>query len=252
MRKLFKSANASFTSNQLFKQLTKGKHLELPTQKTTLQTDYNKYKYLIYGNPKVGKSTFASKFDQAIFVATEPGHNFLEIFKVDVKTWNDFREFAKAITTKPHPYKTIVVDTVDNLYKMCEQSVLDANKVQHASDLPFGKGFILIKDEFMKVINYLGNSGFGFVFISHAKEKELKTKTTTWTTMTTSLNNQAESFICGLCDFIFYCYLNDKGERLMKTKSEKYINAGSRGFDLPSPMPMDYEQLMKHFKGEKK
>lgn len=221
--------------------------MELPTTKTTIQNDYSKYKYLMYAVPKVGKSTFASKFPNAIFVATEPGHSFLEVFKVDVKNWAEFRDFAKSITTQSHSYKTIVIDTVDNLYKMCEQSILDQHKVAHASDLPYGKGFNLIKDEFAKVIGYLGNSGFGFIFISHAKEKELKTKTTSWTIMSTSLNNQAESFICGLCDFIFYCYINEKGERLMKTKAEKYVNAGSRGFDLPSPMPMSYDSLLKCF-----
>jgi hypothetical protein len=223
--------------------------MALPTMKTSIQTDFSKYKFLIYGQPKVGKSTFASKFNNALFIATEPGHNFLEIFKIDIRTWADFKETARELTTTKHDYKMLVIDTVDNLYKMCEQFVLEQNKVQHASDLPYGKGFNLIKDEFTKVMNYLGNSGFGFVFISHAKEKELKTKTSSWTMMSTSLGNQAESFVCGLCDFIFYCYVNDKNERLMKTKAEKYVNAGSRGFDLPSPMPMDFNLLTTKFKG---
>lgn len=223
--------------------------MELPKKKSTITNDLSKLRILGYGVPKVGKSTFFSKIDGAIFVATEPGHSFLEVFKVDIRTWADFKEFAKKITSEKHDFKMIVVDTVDNLYKMCEQAVLEQHKVLHASDLPFGKGFALVKDEFTKVINYLGNSGFGLAFISHAKEKELKTKTAAWTMMSTTLPNQAEGFICGLCDFIFYFYINEKGERLMKTKAEKYINAGSRGLDLPSPMPMDFNLLLTHFKG---
>lgn len=220
--------------------------IQLPSQKTSVQTNISRQKFLLYGQPKVGKSTTAAGFPRALFVATEPGHNFLSIYKVDVKSWVDFKEFVKLIVATPGEHETIVIDTVDILYKMCEQAVLEQNKVGHASDLPFGKGFSLIKDEFSKVVTYLGNHGFGLVFISHAKEKEMKTKTSTWTVMTTSLNNQAESFLCGMCDFIFYCYINEKGERLMKTKAEKYVNAGSRGLSFPSPMEMSFEAMTKH------
>lgn len=221
--------------------------MELPTKKTVVKTDINNFKFLIYGSPKVGKSTFASKFPNSVFVATEPGHTFLEVFKVDIKTWAEFREFAKKITTEKHEFKTVIVDTCDNLFKMAEQAVLEQHKVAHASDLPFGKGFSLVKDEFAKVITYLGNCGFGLVFISHSKEREFKTKSASWTIMSTSLSNQAENYICGLCDFIFYAYINEKSERLLKTKPEKYVNAGSRGLDLPSPMPMDFDLLLKYF-----
>ena len=225
--------------------------MDLPKIKSAIIKDLSRLKILTYGTPKVGKSSFWAQSEYTIFVATEPGHNFLQIFKVDIKTWAEFKDFAKTMTTTKHEYKTIVIDTVDNLYKMCEQAVLEQHKVLHASDLPFGKGFSLVKDEFAKVITYLGNSGFGMAFISHAKEKELKTKTSSWTIMTTSLPNQAEGFICGMCDFIFYCYINEKGERLMKTRAEKYVNAGSRGLDLPSPMPLDYSALVNEFNKNK-
>lgn len=222
--------------------------MALPLEKTAIQTDFTKYKFLLYGMPKIGKSSLSAQFPNTIFAATEAGHSFLSIYKKDILTWNDFRELAKDLTTTKHNFKMIAIDIVDNLYKMCEQFVCEKNSVAHPSDLAYGKGFNLVKDEFTRVINYLGNFGFGFIFISHAKEKEIKTKTQTWTAMGTTMNNQSEGFVCGLSDFIFYLYQNDKGERMMRTKPDKYILAGSRGLDLPNPMALDFNELLKAMK----
>ena len=66
----------------------------LPTQKTKIEKDFSKMNTLIYGLPKVGKSTFCSGYPKGLFLATEKGHSQLEIFKVDIKESerpNDFK-----------------------------------------------------------------------------------------------------------------------------------------------------------------
>jgi len=48
--------------------------------------------------------------------------------------------------------KTIVLDTVDNAYKMCSDYVCKKFKIEHESDLGYGKGYALINNEFQRVI----------------------------------------------------------------------------------------------------
>ena len=56
--------------------------LTLPTQRTKPITDLDKQTILLYSAPKLGKSTFASRFPEAIFFECEPGLTHIEVFKV--------------------------------------------------------------------------------------------------------------------------------------------------------------------------
>ena len=50
-----------------------------------------------------------------------------------------------------HPYKTIILDTVDNVYRMCSDYICTKFKIEHESDLGYGKGWALINNEFQRV-----------------------------------------------------------------------------------------------------
>lgn len=211
--------------------------------KTTITTDIGAMNVLIYGQPKVGKSTLASQIPNALFLATEKGHNFLEIHKVDINKWEDVIEVGKSLLAQKHTFKTLIIDIADYFYKHCERYVMEKHQVEHPSDLGFGKGFSLVKDEFTRVVHRLNSIGVGMVFISHAKEKTIKTKSAEWTMMATSMGNGPEGVISGLSDVILYCYITEEGHRVMRTKPSKYILAGDRSKKLPELMPMDYKKI---------
>ena len=220
-------------------------------EKTRPTKDLNSMNILLYGLPKVGKTTFAAEFDNALFLATEQGHNFVSVEKVDVQDWRGVYEIFSALKTQEHKYKTIIIDIVDLFHKLCERHVMSINGAVHPSDLPYGKGFSLVRDEFVKVVNGINMMGFGMVFISHAKEKELKKKDASWTYMTTTMTGAAENIVCGMCDLILYCYIDKDGSRLMRTKPTPYVNAGDRSGALPEIMPMSFKALSDAFKGKK-
>lgn len=220
--------------------------------KTKIATDISQGNVLIYGKPKVGKTTFITNVPNYLLAATEKGYNYLEVIKQDITCWQDFLKLALALSTQEHKYKTLVVDTADWLYKYCEQYTMTKHKVEHPSDLGYGKGFALVRDEFTRVINKVNMNGMNFIFTSHAKEKTEKTKTGEWTVMGTSLGGTAETFIAGLCDIVLYFYISDDGQRLMRTKPTKYILAGDRSKALPEIMPIDFMLLSDYLNGKKK
>jgi hypothetical protein len=203
---------------------------------------------MIYGKEKSGKTTWAStinKGEGVLFCATEEGHKHLSVYKVAITSWEDFLLLGSELKKDPKGYKTLVIDIVDYLVVHCEHYVCKKMGVDHPSDLPFGKGFTAVKREFLRVITAINQMGFSFVFISHSKEREMKTKTASWTYMDTTLSATWSTLVCGMCDFIFYIYIDEDGNRKIRTKGHKYINSGDRTGKLPEVMALDFNEIQK-------
>lgn len=227
----------------------------LPKEKTKTKQTFENINICLVGNPKVGKSTFASKLTnenqgETLFLATEKGHDFLEIFKVNVNSFKDFEETMMSLGKEAHNFKTVVVDVVDRLYEMIEDEVCKRNGVKKISDIPFGSGYSMVRKAFLHYMELLNRLGISIIFITHAKEKEYKGDNISWTAMGTSLSRSVEESVLGLCDLILYCYIDRNNKRMMRTKPSKFvICAGDRSAKLPETMEMDSLLLIKKLKG---
>jgi hypothetical protein len=222
----------------------------LPKEKTKPKGNFNEYITLIYGAPKIGKSTLANEFNQPLFIATEPGLNSLEVYSVDVPDWETFLNACAEIAKGDHNYRTIIIDTVDNLFKFCSFYVCKRNNIQHESDLDWGKGWHLVKEEFFRVISKLSHLKYGLVFISHGEPIEIKTRTGTITKWVPTMNKQAKEIILPLCDFIFFitAELTPEGyKRVIKTKPSENWEAGDRTGKLPPELGMSYPAIKEAF-----
>ena len=219
--------------------------MKLPTNKSEPVVDLKKYITQIYGLPKAGKSTFASKFDDAIFIATEPGHKFLSVYKVDVQSWMDIKDTLRNLIREEHNFQTIIIDTVDNAFEMCSKHVCNELGISHESEEGYGKGWTAVKKEFKHVIDSVAQRGFGLVFISHSKQLEKEEKGVKFPYTDNSLTNSAKNYVNGLCDFIFFAFTDDEGKHWLRTKGTKNINAGDRSGRLPEVIAMDIDVLKK-------
>jgi len=231
--------------------------MQLPTKKTEIVRDFGKYTFLIYGQPKAGKTTFCANFPQALFIATEPGHKFQEVFKVDPLNWQDVVSVARELASdKTRKFKTVIFDTVDNAWLMCEEYVCKKEGITHVSEGDYGSAYQKTRNEFMRIIRELTQRGYGVVFISHAQTKDQTRKegvVERKISMTDStLGNTARKAITGLCDMIFYCWIDSTGKRLMRTKADENTNAGDRSGLLPDMMALDYGELRQHLSGKPK
>lgn len=217
------------------------------------------YSILLYGPSKIGKSTFASQADNAIFVASEPGLNALSVFKVDVGSWPEFLAVGAELAKQDHNFKTIVVDTIDNLYEACLSHVCSGLKdkdgnatITHPADLGYGKGWNAVNGEFKRVLTRLASLPQGLILISHSKEKEIETKTGSY--MKTVPSTGASAIVLGLVDMVLYAEVEstktDKGikhRRIIHTKPTATYDAGDRTGKLPDVIPLDYKTFTKAF-----
>lgn len=222
--------------------------MALPTQKTTIKNDFLTTKVCIVGAPKVGKSTFASQLgDNAVFLATEKGHDFLSIYKVDIENFEQFANAIHDLTATKHNFKTVVIDVMDKLIEICEAEICKRNKVADIKDLAYGAGYSATKKLMMPMLEKIVNANLGLIFITHGKEKEYKQENISWTAMGTSIPKSYEEQILGMCDLILYAYIDSTNKRMIRTKPNKYIScAGDRSTRLPEKMEMDAQLVQKY------
>lgn len=232
----------------------------LPTEKSKPKSDIRDLITLIYGQPKIGKSTFCSHAEGALFIETEPGLELLEVYKTPVYSWTEFLETCSEIREGNHSFRTVVIDTIDNLFKFCREFVLAKNKLQHESDMEWGKGYDLVAQEFSKRLTALSMLPYGLIMISHAQEREVETRSRKIVKTAPTLPNSARKTVLALADFILYAeveeVVDNKGqivgyERVMRTKATTAYEAGDRLGTLPETLPLDYNAFAEAIKTTK-
>ena len=227
----------------------------LPKEKTKPQTSLSNLTALLYGPSKIGKSTWCSHAEKAIFLATEPGLNSLEVFQVPITNWEELLKASAELAEGKHEFKTIVIDTIDNLHRMCADYVCQKNKIEHESDLPYGKAYSLIMSEFLRVLNKLAFLPYGLILVSHSVEREFETRTGKVMRIVPTLPDKARKMVVGLVDLILYCDLevnkDDQGkqtyQRVISTKPNLNYDAGDRTGRLPEVLPLDFKAFLKAF-----
>lgn len=210
--------------------------MELPTQRSEVSIQLDKILMLIYGQPKIGKSTLAASFPDAIFASTEPGLRFLSVYKVDITTWADFLELGFKLLNNEVIFKTIIIDTIDLLYKLCEEYICKEWKIDHPNDMAYGKGWSILRSEFQRPILQLA-AKFGIVFISHSKEIEIKARVETFTKTMSTMAEGARKALLPLVDVIGLLTAETKKdsagnivgeEHVFLSESNKYLETGAR------------------------
>jgi len=126
---------------------------------------------VIYGGHGIGKSTLASQFPAPIFISTEDGLDSLDVTSFPRATHiNDVVESIKTLIKEDHEFKTVVIDSVDWLI---EPLIVGNVESSHdAKDLAYGKGQMLVAEEFREILQGLEaltlKRGMNVVLIAHA------------------------------------------------------------------------------------
>jgi hypothetical protein len=227
----------------------------LPTKKTKPSTDPMTYSILLYGQAKVGKSTFASQAENAVFLATEPGLNALSVFKVDINNWAEMLQACRDLAKGEHEFKTVVIDTIDNAYDYCLEHVCRELKIAHPADADYGKGWAAVNNEFKRVLTKLAALPYGLLLISHSQVQEIKARTGSYDRVIPTLSKGPRHTVIGLVDMVLLCEAESvpgaDGEqierRVIHTKPTPAYDAGDRTGRLPEQLPLDYKAFHKAF-----
>jgi hypothetical protein len=138
---------------------------------------------------------------------------------------------------------------------MCADYICRKFKIEHESDLGYGKGHSLVNSEFQRVLNKLAFMPYGLYLVSHSQSLEIETRTGKYTKIVPTLPDKARKIVLGMVDMILYCDIETTTgpdskvttRRVMRTKPSIYYEAGDRTGKLPDVIDLDYAKFIEAF-----
>lgn len=224
----------------------------LSIEPTVISRDLKGKYLLLYGKPKTGKTTMASRFPKNLLIAFEKGYNAIDGIKaVDINKWSEFRQVLRQLE-KPEAqamYDTITIDTTTIAYEMCEQFVCSQNGVQSIRDIPWGQGWTLAKKEFESCLRKITMLGYGLVLISHIEMRKEKTADDSEIEiLAPSMPKRCYEVVNQIVDIIGYIATewDDEGNshRWLYTRQTPTVMAGSRFPYLAPKIKLGYDELV--------
>lgn len=131
-------------------------------------------KTLIYGQPGLGKTTFALSAPNPLLIDFDGGvHRVNAVHQCDTLPVSNYQEFLDVLKENLSAYKTLVIDTAGKMLDYMGAYLI-------AGDPKLGKrdgslslqGYGARKAEFIRVLKQISISGKHLVFVAHEKEEK--------------------------------------------------------------------------------
>ena len=233
----------------------------LPENKKRDISKINKKVLWVYGAPFAGKSFLANKFPDALFLNTDGNIKFIDSPYVAIKdqvtvegritkrkpAWEVFKEAVEELEKKQNTFKTIVVDLLEDTYEHCRAYKYTEMGVEHESDAGFGKGYDIIRKEFLDTIKRLTNLDYeNIILISHEDSSKNITRRSgeSTTTVRPNIQEKLASKIAGMVDIVARV-VADGEVRTLSFKNNEYIFGGGRLGVKGKDIPLSYDELLK-------
>ena len=221
---------------------------------------------VVYGDPKVGKSTFSSKTDSPIMIDIEGGSDGISVPRIsDVKTLDGFKGFVSALLKDEHEYKTLVIDSLDWLERLVQQSICEEHGKSGIEDFGFGKGYTYVYEKFAKILAYLDRlrdeRNMTILFLAHSHIKTHQDPLNdNYDKHTLKLHGKLCDLVTEWCDAVLYAtkkiytVKKEKGfgqtdtkaaggsERVLICADTPSALAGNR-YGLPRELPLEWNEV---------
>lgn len=224
-------------------------------------------KVVIYGPEGIGKSTFASKFPDPLFIDTEGSTNDMDVARFEKATsWTMLKEQVRYVLQNPDICKTLVLDTADWAEQMCVEDVCSSHNKKGIEDFGYGNGYVYAKEEWGKFLNLLQDvvdKGIHVVVTAHSHIRkfeqpdelgaydryELKLGKKTQSQTSPLLKEWADMLLFANYKTLSVAadkdgkkYKAQGGRRVMYANHHPCWDAKNR-YGLPDEMPFDYGEI---------
>ena len=135
-------------------------------------------KIVVYGPEGIGKSTFASKFPDPIFIDTEGSTNDMDVARLPRPTsWTMLLEEIEYVKKTVGLCKTLVIDTIDWAEQLCVEHICAKHNKSGIEDFGYGNGYVYTKEEFGRFLSRLSDvieAGINVVLTAHAQLRKFE------------------------------------------------------------------------------
>ena len=135
-------------------------------------------KVCIDGPEGIGKSTFASRFPNPVFIDTEGSTAHMDLARTPrPQSFTALKEQIRYFIDHTEELDTLVIDTADWAERLLMEEICAQRKIKSIEDLGYGKGYTLLMEEFGKLLNLLDEllmRGVHVVFTAHAMMRKFE------------------------------------------------------------------------------
>ena len=129
---------------------------------------------------------------------------------------------------------------------MCRLYKYDQMGIEHESDSGYGKGWDIIKTEYLSTLRRLFNLDYeNIVVVSHEIQNEIKKKNgQTITKIAPNIQESIANKVAGMVDIVARAVVEDDGTRTLNFKSNEFVFGGGRLKGLTeTKIPLSWEAI---------
>lgn len=213
----------------------------------------------IYADSYVGKSTFVDHYDDLLFLNTDGNtdNTTSPVISIEDKVWYEgrmrkqkfawevFLDVIAELEKKDNDFKRVCIDLVEDLYEHCRLYTYDKLGIEHEQDAGFGKGWDMVRTEYLSSIKRLKNLGYQIIYISKEVVKEINLKNgAKLTTINPNINDKVANVLAGTVDLTVRAYMKDEDRFLQLEKKENVFGGGRFNFKVKK-IPLDMKEFTK-------
>lgn len=135
-------------------------------------------KVVCYGPEGIGKSTFASRFPEPLFIDTEGSTKELDVARTPApSSWTMLKEQVRYVISHPEICRTLVIDTIDWAEQLCVEDICTSHQKKGIEDFGYGNGYVYVREEFGRFLNLLNDvveKGIHVVLTAHAQMRKFE------------------------------------------------------------------------------
>lgn len=224
-------------------------------------------KVVVYGPEGIGKSTFASRFPDPVFIDMEGSTKDMDVARTETPaSWSMLLEQIQYVKTYPDICRTLVIDTIDWAERVCIEHICALHRKNGIEDFGYGNGYTYTGEEFGRFLNKLSEvieAGVHVVLTAHAQIKrfdqpdEMGSYDRWELKLGKKTTSQTSPLVKEWADMLLFANykthtvaLDDKGKkrkaqgghRVMYTSHHPCWDAKNR-YGLPEEMAFDYESI---------
>jgi|TARA_R110000772_G_scaffold69434_2_gene153383 hypothetical protein len=211
---------------------------------------------IIYGAPKIGKTTVLSQLDDCLIIDLEDGSDMVDALKVKANSLSDLQAIGAAIMKEGRPYKYIAIDTISKLEDWCEgyakqiymktpmgKSFEKNNPGTSVLSLPNGAGYLYLRLAYKEWMDKLGKLADHIILVGHLKDKMLEKKGKEVAVKDLDLTGKIKQITCTNADAVGYIFREGE-ETMISFDSLDDITAGTRCAHLKGKtMPLEWSKI---------
>lgn len=221
----------------------------LPKEKTKAEIQ-SPETLILYGPPKIGKTTLLATLDNFLILDFEKGSKKIDALKVEVNDLKELKEAGTEIIKAGSPYTGVISDTVTQLEDWCEWdateeymgsimgkafnskmgSILPKSEWKSVLTLPNGAGYLWHRNSFKSWIGKINKLAKYKIHVAHVKDIFLEKDNETVSSKDLDLVGKDKAILCANADAIGYLYRTSKNplELRISFKNHNQDLVGSR------------------------